>query len=125
MGERLMALMMDEFMFLNSNSYPTILPLLVNGAALLLTSSMSASADNEIKRMIMAKLPDGRELVQRLDWIRACHTCTANGTHARVAGRSLKRLVSFSQARRRGARTLCSARSTFSARSIASASWRS
>jgi hypothetical protein len=79
MGERLMLLMMDEFLFLPAAGYSTILPLLTNGASMLLTSSQSASPTDEIKRMLHAKMPDGREIVLRLDWIRACAECTAKG----------------------------------------------
>lgn len=80
MGERIMLMMLDEFMFMQPSLYQTILPLLTNGAAMLLTSSMSASADDEIRRMLHAKMPDGREVVLRLDWIRSCAECKARGT---------------------------------------------
>lgn len=79
MGERLVLLTMDEFFFMRPEGFPTMLPLLVNGAALLLTSSMSARADDEMKRMLDAKLPDGREVVMKLDWIRPCHECKMAG----------------------------------------------
>jgi hypothetical protein len=79
MGERIMCMLLDEFLFMAVSLYGSILPLLTNGAAMLLTSSMSATGDDEIKRMLMAKMPDGRDIVLRLDWIRACAKCMAAG----------------------------------------------
>jgi len=84
MGERLMMMMVDEFFFFKAMVYPTIIPLLVNGAALMLTSSMSVVADDVIRRMIYAKLEEtGAEVFKRFDWIRACADCVAKNEAAR------------------------------------------
>jgi hypothetical protein len=85
MGENLFALMIDEFMFLKAATYPTTLPLLKNGAAFIIVSSEASAPADEIKQMMYAKLGDGRDVMRRLNWIRACLRCTAQGNATRCS----------------------------------------
>ncbi len=71
--------MYDEFWFIKSAIYQTTLPLLTNGAAFLICSSQAVSADEDITNMLHAKLPDGTDVMKRLNWNRACTECLANG----------------------------------------------
>jgi len=70
-------LLVDEFYFIKSAMYATFLALLANGAAFLIVSSMAVDSDGEITRMLHAVLPDGSEVMLRLNWIRACADCLA------------------------------------------------
>lgn len=76
MGARIALMNIDEFFFIRPSVYPTILPLLVNGAALMLTSSQNKDPDNPIRRMINAKYEDsGEDAVLRFNWLQACSDC--------------------------------------------------
>jgi hypothetical protein len=79
MGTRLMLLLYDEFYFFREIVYTTTLPLSKNGAAILMISSMSKNHDDNIRRMIYAKMDDERELFLKLDWLRACPDCVRRG----------------------------------------------
>lgn len=79
MGTRLAIMNIDEFYFMKPFVYPTLIPLLTNGAIILLTSSQSKDADNPIRRMLEAILPDGSKVLTNYNWLQSCSDCKAIG----------------------------------------------
>jgi hypothetical protein len=78
MGARIALMNIDEFFFIKPSVYPTILPLLVNGSALMLTSSQNKDPDSPIRKMINARYEDsGQDAVLRYNWLQACADCRA------------------------------------------------
>jgi hypothetical protein len=66
----------DEFLFFDPRALPVILPTLANGAALVLTSSIAPNAADDLMRLFDAKYDDGTRIVNVLNWIDACPSCT-------------------------------------------------
>lgn len=80
MGDKLMLLMYDEFYFLREIVYPTTLPLSINGAGILMVSSMSKTGNSAVRNMIYQKMEDGKtDFFLKLDWLRACPECVRAG----------------------------------------------
>lgn len=75
-GRQVRIVFMDEFLFFDPRALPVILPTLANGAALVLTSSIAPNAADDLMRMFEAKYLDGTRVVNVLNWIEACPTCT-------------------------------------------------
>lgn len=86
MGERLAMLFIDEFAFFDSAGMPVILPLLANGAALVMTSSVAPGGSREgIMAILDAKYADGSKAVLELNWMQSCDACKRAGRSDRCA----------------------------------------
>ena len=88
LGERLMLMNVDEFFFIKESVYPTILPLLNNGAALMLTSSQAKDPESPIVKMIYQKFSNGKDAVLRFDWRQSCVDCKVRSPRGRPAAGS-------------------------------------
>lgn len=80
MGEKLMLCMIDEYAFFPVAGMPVILPLLANGASLVMTSSVAGGGGRDgVMAILDAKYPDGTKAVLELNWMRACDACIRRG----------------------------------------------
>jgi hypothetical protein len=80
MGFKLCKLYLDEGAFFDERGIPVMLPLLANGAALIVTSSIApGGARTGAMRLLDAKDGDGRAVVRELNWIKACSACVQKG----------------------------------------------
>lgn len=75
MGTNIGLMNIDEFFFVKPAAYPTILPLLTNGSAMLMVSSQARRSDDVINKMLEARNRDGTRVVKVLNWIKACIDC--------------------------------------------------
>jgi hypothetical protein len=83
MGTKLMGLFIDESDFFAAEGFPVILPLLANGAFLVMTSSVGGGgARVGARKLLEAQYADGSLAVKELNWIRPCDACVQKGLHA-------------------------------------------
>jgi hypothetical protein len=70
----------DEFLFFNPAVLPALLPTLANGAAFVMTSSVSPDGDSPITQLLDVKYKDGTNVVKKLNYIKSCRECERRGT---------------------------------------------
>lgn len=75
-GNDAMCVNLDEGFFFVDEAYVVILPVVANGAALIITSSKPTTATHAYQ-MVHAKSKTGAPLFRVLDWRRACAECQA------------------------------------------------
>jgi hypothetical protein len=111
-GANVLLVNMDEGLFFVDAAYKVILPVVANGAALVITSSMPPSETGAFN-LTKALYETGRPVMRVLDWRRACQICLAKEARIgkEVLPSSLIHLTSPPTAARCTAGTWCSGRS--------------
>ncbi len=95
MGFKLMKLYLDEGAFFDERGIPVMAPLLANGAALIVTSSIApGGARTGAMRLLDAKEDDGRPAVLELNFGQGCSACVASG-HGDQCGHRVSRPQHF------------------------------
>jgi hypothetical protein len=69
MGSNVVAVFMDEFLFMNKKAFPSIFPTTATGALLVMTSSMAPGGDSSALSLLDVKYDDGTNVIQKLNWI--------------------------------------------------------
>ncbi len=78
MGAKLFGLFIDEAFFFSPDGMPVILPLLGNGAFLVMTSSVGGGGSRSGTMAILDAEFNGTKAVLEINWIRSCDTCAQN-----------------------------------------------
>lgn len=79
MGANVMAVFLDEFLFMNVKAFPSIFPTAVTGALLVMTSSMSANGASSAMKILDAKYDDGTSVVRKYNLVQSCVECKRKG----------------------------------------------
>jgi len=80
MGAYVSAIFFDEFLFMNPKVFAAIIPTVLTGAMLVMTSSMSPNSNSLAMRIIRAKYDDGTDVVSQYNWTESCADCKRAGT---------------------------------------------
>lgn len=92
MGSNVVAVFLDEFLFMNPKAFPSIFPTTATGALLVMTSSMSPGGDSSALKLLDVKYEDGSSVINKHNWVQVlfpqylsllinetCKTCKAKG----------------------------------------------
>jgi hypothetical protein len=79
MGSNVMAVFLDEYLFMNPKAFPSIFPTTATGALLVMTSSMSPDGASTAMRLIDVRNDDGTPVVTKYNWVQACVDCQRKG----------------------------------------------
>ncbi len=80
MGSNVMAVFLDEYLFMNPKAFPSIFPTTATGALLVMTSSMSPDGASTAMNLLNVKNDDGTDVVTKYNWVQACTDCKRKGT---------------------------------------------
>jgi hypothetical protein len=80
MGTRLICCWIDEGYWFAKEGVPVVIPLLANGAALIITSSVGAGGSRTgLMAILDAKFPDGKSAIDVINYTNPCEKCSAAG----------------------------------------------
>lgn len=69
MGPNVVAVFLDEFLFMNPKAFPAIFPTTATGAMLVMTSSMSPGGDSSALKLLDVKYEDGSNVINKHNWV--------------------------------------------------------
>jgi hypothetical protein len=69
MGSNVVAVFLDEFLFMNPKAFPSIFPTTATGALLVMTSSMSPGGDSSALKLLDVKYEDGSNVINKHNWV--------------------------------------------------------
>ena len=69
MGPNVVAVFLDEFLFMNPKAFPAIFPTTATGAMLVITSSMSPGGDSSALKLLDVKYEDGSNVINKHNWV--------------------------------------------------------
>ncbi len=69
MGSNVVAVFLDEFLFMNPKAFPSIFPTTATGALLVMTSSMSPGGDSSALKLLDVKYEDGSSVINKHNWV--------------------------------------------------------